>query len=900
MTHFDGTLWPILSGHLDRLLGIAEPERAAYLDEIARQNPEMAAHLRRVMASGEHRDFAAFLSEPALAASAAAPNAMLLGQMIGPYVLDEQIGRGGMGTVWRAHRVDGRYEGDVAIKLLNASLVGRPTEQRFLREGNVLAKLRHPHIAYLLDAGVATNGQPYLVLELVRGLRIDQYCDAQALTTEERIRLFLAVLAAIAHAHSHLVIHRDIKPSNILVTSDGAVKLLDFGVAGLISPESTGADASRTLDVMTALTPEYAAPEQLLNHAVTTATDVYALGLVLFVLLAGRHPYADTSESLAERVRTIVDNDAPRLSLAAATPGAARLLRGDLENIVAKALRREPQERYGTVDAFADDLKRFLADEPVKARPDSLSYRTSKFVARHRGSVMSGIVIALALVLTGGFAVQQMFEARAQRDNALAEARSASAHSELTEFLLGDSLGEVPRDTVRLRLQRAGDLVRRRFRTDPLMQARLLISLSGRYLDIGDSRDGAALMQEAQAIAHRLDDPHLNADIACGRAQDAIDAGDFKAAHAEQAVAHRNIERLKVVPSGLVAECAMSTAWIAEQEGDFAKAAAVLQTSMQALEREGVKQSPRYTSIAHEYARSLLKAGDYSRAWAAEQQVLAIVRSTGRDDSAGYYAMINVAANALLGGGQPRRAMELIDTATASARQASPNWELPYFLDATRRMAQIDSGSEQAVDAELGRIADVATKQGLGALGYIYRSAAVRAALNRADLAAAEAQWAPLGAVEPKLLSDPGWWKEAEYVVVEHARLELARQHPEEATRLLTQAIALPPANNQAKDRAALRALMLKTEIAFAKGSYDAAERDAGEALQLARAQAIDAQSSATIGEALLWRARSEAKLGQIAVAAATAHEALPQLSANQDPQSPLITMARALATNGP
>ena len=215
-----------------------------------------------------------------------------------------------MGTVWLAHRSDGRYEGRVAVKVLNAALLGRPTEQRFVREGSVLARLRHPNIAQLIDAGVAPSGQPYLVLEYVDGERIDRYAEARSLSVEARVRLFLDVLAAVAHAHVRLVVHRDLKPTNILVTQDGVVKLLDFGIAALLGAE----DGELTREVDPALTPEYAAPEQLLGHPVTTATDVYALGLVLFVLLTGKHPFAPEGKSGPELARATLEQQTPRPS----------------------------------------------------------------------------------------------------------------------------------------------------------------------------------------------------------------------------------------------------------------------------------------------------------------------------------------------------------------------------------------------------------------------------------------------------------------------------------------------------------------------------------------------------------------------------------------------------------
>ena len=896
MTRFDATQWPILSAHLDRLLGTGKAEQEAYLNHLASDSPAVAQQLRRLLASHEHDAFASFLSDTPALTSAVASAASLAGQQIGPYVLEAEIGRGGMGTVWRARRADGRYQGQVAVKLLDGALVGRPAEQRFLREGNILAKLRHLNIAYLLDAGVASHGQPFLVLELVAGSRIDQYCEAQALTPRARIRLFLAVLAAVAHAHSHLVIHRDLKPSNILVTDDGVVKLLDFGVAGLLLPDGADASAPRTLDVMTALTPEFAAPEQLLNGTVTTATDVYALGLVLFVLLAGRHPHDDIGGSLAEQVRTVVDHDAPRLSLTATAPGTARLLRGDLDNIVAKALRREPGERYATADAFADDLRRYLADEPVTARPDSLGYRTSKFVARHRGGVASGILVGLALILLGGFAIAQMFEARAQRDNALMEARHASAQGELTEFLLGDSLGQAPNDTVKLKLERAHHLIQRHFGGDPSMQARLLMSLSGRYIDMGNAHDAADLSKEAQAIAERIDDAHLNADIACGQADDSVNAGDLVTAHRQEAIGYQNMKRLPVVPSGLLAECAMASAQIAQLEGDFGKAVDVMQSTLQALEKDGVTRSPRYTSIAHEYARSLVKAGDYRRAWNAERKVMAIVTETGRDDSSGYYAIINVAATALISGGQPKQAIALLDQTMARARATSPDWAPPFYLDGSRLVALSDSGAQQPVENDLEHLAGKAEEQGLQTLATVYRASALQMRLGRSDLPAAEAQWKTLSVTEGKLLTNPARWHEAKRVLIEQARLALAQSHPVEAARLLDQANALDPKTHPAADRDSLRALLLRSEIAYSLKDYEVAELNAQEALRLARAQAIDEQSSACIGLALLSRARIEAARGQAALAAATAREALRHLEANLDAQSQLVVTARELA----
>ena len=380
--------WALLSPLLDELLDLLEPERQARLDEMRETNPELGDELAALLADSQSAQAKGFLAKPLLNPVDSVSDGTLAGQRLGAYVLESPLGQGGTGSVWRARREDGRFEGAVAIKLLHLSLLGRARAERFKREGDILARLTYPNIAHLLDAGVTLGGQPYLVIELVEGERIDRHCDLKRLDVNTRLALFDKVLSAVAHAHTHLVIHRDIKPGNILVTPDGTVKLLDFGIAKLLEDETTAGEATElTRDGGRVLTPEYAAPEQLRGEAITTATDVYALGVLLYQLLSGRHPTSPESGTSAEVVRATLETDAQVLSRAATTPDLRRLLQGDLDNITAQALRKLPSERYGTVAAFAEDLRRHRAHEPVSARADSLGYRTRKFVRRHRGSV---------------------------------------------------------------------------------------------------------------------------------------------------------------------------------------------------------------------------------------------------------------------------------------------------------------------------------------------------------------------------------------------------------------------------------------------------------------------------------------------------------------------------------
>jgi tetratricopeptide (TPR) repeat protein len=402
--------WQALSPYLDQALAMTDDERAPWLSSLGAQDPALAAQLAALLV--EHRVLAqeGFLENGRFAL----PNsAGLTGQTVGPYTLISQIGQGGMGSVWLARRSDGRFERQAAVKFVNIALAGRATEERFKREGSILGRLTHPHIAELLDAGISSEGQPYLILEYVDGTAIDRYCDHHKLDLEARLRLFLDVLAAVAHAHANLIVHRDIKPSNMLVTTGGEVKLLDFGIAKLMEGEGqTGAATLLTQEGGSALTPQYAAPEQLTGQPVTTATDVYALGVLLYLLFTGRHPAGSGPHSPAELVRAIVETEPARASgtIASAEDKTIaekrgttleklqRQLRGDLDTIVGKALKKNPQERYASVTGFAGDLQRYLKHEPISARPDTFAYRTAKFLRRNRTEVALTIV-AIALVI---------------------------------------------------------------------------------------------------------------------------------------------------------------------------------------------------------------------------------------------------------------------------------------------------------------------------------------------------------------------------------------------------------------------------------------------------------------------------------------------------------------------
>ena len=437
--------WQRLSPLLDELLDLPEPARAERLAALGAQDAALAAQLAALLAQDAALAQAGFLDKPALPGLAALQQAgawLAAGLAVGPYTLLRLLGEGGMGSVWLAQRSDGRYDAQVAIKFLHSGLLAAGQAERFAQEGAILARLAHPHIARLLDAGV-TQGerQPYLVLEYVAGETMDRWCDAQGLGVQARVRLMLDVLDAVAHAHNRLILHRDLKPSNILVTAEGRAMLLDFGIAKLLDG---AADAGLTQRAGSAYTLHYAAPEQLQGGEVTTATDVYALGVMLYGLLGGGHPTNADTAGPVQRLHNVLQTVPRKLSDAVRAQhagteaaGPARrielarqlgTLRGDLDTIVAQALKKAPEQRYANAAALAEDLRRWLAHQPIIARPDSRLYVAAKFLRRQRAAVALASLTTLLLLLAVAGALSEGREARRQRDQA----------ESLIEFMLGD------------------------------------------------------------------------------------------------------------------------------------------------------------------------------------------------------------------------------------------------------------------------------------------------------------------------------------------------------------------------------------------------------------------------------------------------------------------------------
>jgi len=344
-----------------------------------------------------------------------------IGNRIGAYRIVRELGHGGMGTVFLGERDDEHYHQQVAIKLINPGLGGEAIRRRFRNEMQILADLNHPNIARLFDGGETADGVPYLVMEYVEGTPINRYCDQHNLSTEQTLRLFSTVCDAVQYAHQHLVIHRDIKPGNVLVTSEGLPKLVDFGIAKLLNGGRSVSDATAT--AMPFMTPEYASPEQVLGVSITTATDIYSLGVVLYELLSGALPYRLKSRVPHELAQAICDQEPerPSTSVTTRTIDGSKLrkrLHGDLDNIVMMAMRKEPQRRYATAEQFAEDIQRHLNGLPVRARQDTFTYRAGKFIRRRKFAVAAAALIAVTLLVGIIATAWQARVARAERARA--------------------------------------------------------------------------------------------------------------------------------------------------------------------------------------------------------------------------------------------------------------------------------------------------------------------------------------------------------------------------------------------------------------------------------------------------------------------------------------------------
>jgi len=500
---------------LDILLDLPAPARDGYLGERGGEDPAVLEEVASLLKATQQ--LGGFLTSPArLDRGAEARRDPIQPEMrLGAWKITRHIGRGGMGVVYEAMRAEGDFAQQVAVKLLRQEAT--PELERFHEERRILARLEHPCIARLYDGGIAPDGRPYMVMELVAGEPITTYCIRTRATLHERVRLFAQVCEAVAYAHRNLVVHRDLKPANILVTAQGQVKLLDFGVAKLIAD----ADRNLTRVLGVPLTPASAAPEQLLGQSVTTATDVYALGLLLFELLTGERPWSPAGEPIAHAMRVVLERPAPAPSAMAASlaspPVPKRLLRGDWDAIVAKALRKEPEYRYETVDALKVDVDRALRGEAVAARTGARMYRFGRFLRRYRWGAAAVVAVMMSLAAGLGVAAWQARRAQLERDVARRDAaREEAVRYQLTRLFRTAVAYRGPGGppTAKSMIDASAQRVLREYRDEPKLAGEIVVTLADLYDTLEDPQGAAELLDGYLREADPNQDP---VDVAIAR-----------------------------------------------------------------------------------------------------------------------------------------------------------------------------------------------------------------------------------------------------------------------------------------------------------------------------------------------------------------------------------------------
>ncbi|HEU4584804.1 MAG TPA: protein kinase [Gemmatimonadaceae bacterium] len=872
MASIDRDRWSELEPLLDKALELSPAERREWLEKLHTQSAELAAELEEILAAEADADERGFLLPEA--------GAELAGMELGAYRLESHLGQGGMGSVWLARRTDGRYEGVAAVKLLNLSLLGPGGRARFEREGSLLARLAHPNIARLLDAGVTATGQPYLVLEHIDGTPIDRYVSERKLAMEERLRLFLQVLAAVGHAHANLIVHRDLKPSNILVTGDGTVKLLDFGIAKLLGGGESGHAEALTVDGAHALTPEYSAPEQVSGGPITTATDVYLLGVLLYLLVSGRHPTAEGCTSPAAAVRALLDVE------------PARLRMGDLDSIVLKALRKEPAERYQTVARLADDITRYLEHAPVSARGGGVWYSVGKFVRRHRAAVAAAVFMAAALVAATLFSVSQMKTARRERDAALYAGRRANAQVEFQSLLMSQ-VGDGP-ITMREILERSRRALEHQYAADPRFRASILAQLSQHYGELGDREIRGSLLARAESLAVASHDDDELARIRCYTTDNLRTQGRYEDAEREYLSADSLIG--PATDPRVEAECLQVLADLDNEAGPGGRALPAIRRAIAIRDSIGETRDMDYVGMIGALAYSLDQAGRPREAVPVFARAAAILDNTGRGETMSRAIAQHDIALSFMELGETRTAEHLLHEMLLAVIRSDSTAEIPdqpliHYAHAALYDWHLDSAAKYF---------DILARQARAQKNTYWEGRALFG-LVQAQLRMGHIADARRSAERFHQIQGDAHTLGADDQITNgralDAWLALARGDSSTANRLIVRVLGVQGYFEGKRRRVFHSSLILASETALAAGDAAAALRYAQSAREGATTDSLSARESAFVGEARLHEGRAQLALGDTTGARASIELALQALRHALGAEHPLTIEAEKLTT---
>jgi serine/threonine-protein kinase len=881
--------WPMISALLDEALALSEPERATWLQSLDGERALHRETLRTLLeqAAGVETDaFLATLPRLTRVTERGPLTELATGDAIGPYRLLSELGTGGMGAVWLAERSDGSLKRKVALKLPRL-VWAKGLAERMARERDILASLEHPHIARLYDAGVDQHGRPYLALEHVEGQPIDVYAKERNLSVRQKLDLLLQVCGAVAFAHSRLVVHRDLKPSNILVTHDGQVRLLDFGIAKLMEGDSAK-ESQLTQLAGRALTLDYASPEQIKGEPIGTASDVYSLGVVAYELLSGAKPYRLKRGSAAELEEAIATADPPKASDTATGPQDKKALKGDLDAILNKALKKVQGDRYPTIDTLRDDLLAVITQRPVKAQPDGFAYRAHKFVVRNRSAVASAVLLLMVAGAGGVMSFSQYRQTVAERDRAVRALEREEAVSAFMQSLIGDIGTSQPMTAPQL-LERSEVLLATE-RLPPASESAVLRTIALLHSSYGAFGRAQPLLDRAVMRAQESGDRELLGLSLCLQASTAARRG---AADNAAATLERLAAEYADAPTAAIA-CLTSRAYLAQNSNDPQGA---IRFAQEALDRSRThRRSPPAQdgllvgSLAYGYSL----AGESDTALRLYAESIELFRAAGQEDSARAISIWNNWGLAALAAGDPTKALTLFDRTLSIARLRSPDGLPPVYLLANRartltnlhRLDEAIAESKQAIAlAQSGGNLAVRVSAGVteaDALRLQGQRGLARERLQALD-AAARGKLPPANPASLNLVRLKG------LLDAEEGRLDEARAG-------LDTVIETMDARGL-RTAATVGVLTSRADVSMRLGQLDAAEKDIDRALVIARSVQGTLPHSSGTGLALLQRSRLKALRADGAGARVDAQEARRQLAPTLGESHP-DTLAAARAAS--
>jgi len=805
--------------------------------------------------------------------------------LVGPYRLVRELGEGGMATVWLAERADGAMQRQVALKLPRLGWA-RGLAERMARERDILAGLEHPHIARLYDAGVTEEGRPWLAMEFVDGQPIDRYCAARSAGVDERLALFLQVCEAVSHAHARLVVHRDLKPSNILVTNAGSVRLLDFGVAKLLEGEGR-ADTGLTQFHGRAFTPDYASPEQVRGEALGTASDVYSLGVVLYELLAGQRPYRLKRETASALEEAVLDAEAPPASSRALDRRQAKALRGDLDTILDKALRKRPASRYASVEAFAEDIRRHLAGEPVLAQPPSFRYRAGKFLTRHRWPVAAIGAIVLALAAGVAVALGEAREAERQRQVALELNRHTQSALEFVNSVITEGIQTGEQLTREDLLHRASAFAEGRRGANAIDRLIAADTVSSWNMSAGRNRDAEEILASALASTTPQAAPILYGNMTCRRGSALASLGRVD----EGIALLMGVIEDPATTDAIAGYCLQRRALVARYSGDAANALRYVLLAKERYARVD-NLSPTVRGLLEGelgYAYSLV--GRPAEADRHYSEGIRAFREGGRENSLQALTVENNWGIALVSMGNPLEALARYDRALDIAERYAVKAQVPPYLISNRGHAFLLLARLDEAQESYERLLPIAERTGDANFVVSAYVGLAEVELVRGKLEAAQSRIAEAEAVVAAKRLLPGTAPVRRLLTMKIALL-IERGRLDEARRLVDEVLA-EFERAQLKVGALSISLRQRSLIHARQGRDAEAFADAERSLVVARETQGAKPHSLYAGAAWVALARLHEKAGRRAESRAAARDAREQLLGSVGESHPLSKEAQ-------